>query len=341
MLNKKFIATALALATAAGLLATEISEAVLARVGTDTVITSYDVRVQAAQLESKLPPKMDSRKRMEAVAEIRSNVLDEMIVTELVWLDFQSLRGKIPMDIVQSRIDRLIQSEAGSDEDRFRDMLHRENMTYNEFVEKVKKQLAVEMLLYDRTRRNIFVTDKQIDEYFALHRPEFTTNVRHHLLAILLPQEGDWRETFDTLKARIRAGEDFASLAKAFSKGANAEEGGDLGWIGVHEPRTGQGRRQPQCRRVQRGACPCRFKCLSRKACRQGRRGIARTHAGTPPTDQKGNRKRNLRGKTRRIQENPHDKIPCQEVLGDQRPRHGDATGIFIGKMKHATHTAI
>ena len=221
MLNKKFIATALALATAAGLLATEISEAVLARVGTDTVITSYDVRVQAAQLESKLPPKMDSRKRMEAVAEIRSNVLDEMIVTELVWL---------------SRIDRLIQSEAGSDEDRFRDMLHRENMTYNEFVEKVKKQLAVEMLLYDRTRRNIFVTDKQIDEYFALHRPEFTTNVRHHLLAILLPQEGDWRETFDTLKARIRAGEDFASLAKAFSKGANAEEGGDLGWMESMNP---------------------------------------------------------------------------------------------------------
>lgn len=236
MLNKKIIATALALATAAGLLATEISEAVLARVGTDTVITSYDVRVQAAQLESKLPPKMDSRKRMEAVAEIRSNVLDEMIVTELVWLDFQSLRGKIPMDIVQSRIDRLIQSEAGSDEDRFRDMLHRENMTYNEFVEKVKKQLAVEMLLYDRTRRNIFVTDKQIDEYFALHRPEFTTNVRHHLLAILLPQEGDWRETFDTLKARIRAGEDFASLAKAFSKGANAEEGGDLGWMESMNP---------------------------------------------------------------------------------------------------------
>lgn len=236
MLNKKFIATAMALATAAGLLATEISEAVLARVGTDTVITSYDVRVQAAQLESKLPPKMDSRKRMEAVAEIRSNVLDEMIVTELVWLDFQSLRGKIPMDIVQSRIDRLIQSEAGSDEDRFRDMLHRENMTYNEFVEKVKKQLAVEMLLYDRTRRNIFVTDKQIDEYFALHRPEFTTNVRHHLLAILLPQEGDWRETFDTLKARIRAGEDFASLAKAFSKGANAEEGGDLGWMESMNP---------------------------------------------------------------------------------------------------------
>lgn len=236
MLNKKFIATALALATAAGLLATEISEAVLARVGTDTVITSYDVRVQAAQLESKLPPKMDSRKRMEAVAEIRSNVLDEMIVTELVWLDFQSLRGKIPMDIVQSRIDRLIQSEAGSDEDRFRDMLHRENMTYNEFVEKVKKQLAVEMLLYDRTRRNIFVTDKQIDEYFAIHRPEFTTNVRHHLLAILLPQEGGWRETFDTLKARIRAGEDFASLAKAFSKGANAEEGGDLGWMESMNP---------------------------------------------------------------------------------------------------------
>lgn len=95
------------------------SPVVLARVGTDTVITSYDVRVQAAQLESKLPPKMDSRKRMEAVAEIRSNVLDEMIVTELVWLDFQSLRGKIPMDIVQSRIDRLIQSEAGSDEARF------------------------------------------------------------------------------------------------------------------------------------------------------------------------------------------------------------------------------
>ncbi len=215
--------------------AVEISESVLARVG-ETILTSYEVRLASAAEEALLSPSLSERERMEAVAAIRQETLETMILQELVWLDFQSLKGKIPAELVQERIDNLILTQANASEERFRDMLHGMNMTYKEFQEKLTKQLAVEMLLYDRTRRNLFITDLQIQEYFQAHRQDFVSAPQYRVQAIQLAAQEGWEETCREIQRRLQAGEDFGALATQFSQGANAEQGGDLGWLETMAP---------------------------------------------------------------------------------------------------------
>ncbi len=212
-----------------------LGDAVLAKVG-DKVFTSYDVRQAASAAEHELSPTLSEAERMEAVAEIRKSTLDSMVLTELVWMDFKTLKGKIPTSILQERIDQITQTQAGASEERLRDMLHQQNMTYKEFEDNLAKQLGVEMLLYDRTRRNIFVTDEQIQKYYDEHSQDFLQKRRYHVEAIMLPLTDEGRATASTIQQELAKGTPFADLAKKYSTGANAEQGGDLGWLETMAP---------------------------------------------------------------------------------------------------------
>ncbi len=212
-----------------------LGDAVLAKVG-DKVFTSYDVRQASASAERELSATLSEAERMEAVAEIRKSTLDSMVLTELVWMDFKALKGKIPTSILQERIDQIVQSQAGASEERLRDMLHQQNMTYKEFEDNLAKQLGVEMLLYDRTRRNIFVTDEQIQKYYDEHKQDFLQKRRFHVEAIMLPLTTEGRATATAIREELAQGTPFAELAKKHSVGANAEQGGDLGWLETMAP---------------------------------------------------------------------------------------------------------
>lgn len=61
--------------------------------------------------------------------------------------------------------------------------------------------------------------------YHPMHRPHMVKSVRAS--HILVPNEKDARSIMD----RIEKGEDFAALAKRFSKCPSKSKGGDLGWF--------------------------------------------------------------------------------------------------------------
>jgi len=215
--------------------AADFTDAVLARVG-DKVITSYDIRMATAQEEAALPPSLSLQERMEAVAKLRAEALDELIVDELVWTDFQELKAKMPKEYLQERVDQIIQARANSNEERFRDMLHRDNLTYKDFEAEVARRLAIDMLLYDRTRRNIFITTEQIQAYFQGHKQDFAQETRFHIQAIQIPKEEGYQEIVTEIRKQLSLGADFGDLARKYSKGAQAENGGDLGWMSSMAP---------------------------------------------------------------------------------------------------------
>lgn len=210
--------------------AQEIGDAVLARVG-DTVITSFDVRMATAQEEATLPASLSNHERMEAVADLRAKALDTLILNELVWMDFQELKAKMPKEYLQQRIDQIIQMRANANEELFRDMLHRDNLTYKDFEDSITKNLAIDMLLYDRTRRNIFITTEQIEKYFAEHAQDFVQETRFHIQAIQIPKEEGYQDIVAEVRAKLSQGDDFGDLARTYSKASSAENGGDLGWM--------------------------------------------------------------------------------------------------------------
>jgi parvulin-like peptidyl-prolyl isomerase len=87
---------------------------------------------------------------------------------------------------------------------------------------------------------SVKATPAEIDAYMKSH-PEEQVHARHILISIKTPEapsddaldKPQARAKAEELLKRIRAGEDFGSLAKEFSKDPGSKEnGGDLGWFG-------------------------------------------------------------------------------------------------------------
>jgi parvulin-like peptidyl-prolyl isomerase len=82
-------------------------------------------------------------------------------------------------------------------------------------------------------------TDAQVKAYFAAHRDKFTEPEQMRVSVILLKvdpsaNDADWKareEQARALARRLRAGEDFAALARQHSAEASALQGGDMGYL--------------------------------------------------------------------------------------------------------------
>jgi peptidyl-prolyl cis-trans isomerase C len=80
---------------------------------------------------------------------------------------------------------------------------------------------------------------KQLRKYYAAHPEKFTPPPQQRVSTILLRMDPgapntDWQkanEEAQDLVKRLRAGEDFAELARQYSGDSTAEEGGDMGYL--------------------------------------------------------------------------------------------------------------
>ena len=209
--------------------AQELTATVRAMVG-DLVITDYDLRQATAVAIAALPATLSPQERQAEIQRLQDNALDLAIDQELIYMDFQDLKGKVPMEQIQEQLNRIVRDQAGGSEERFREMLHRENLTFQEFQEKIRKRLAVDWLRADRSRNGVSITDEQIRLYFAQHHHDFDTPVSTHVQVIQLRSDGKYAgmidETIAIIRQRLRNGETFAKLAEEYSEGATT----DLGW---------------------------------------------------------------------------------------------------------------
>ncbi len=210
-------------------LAQEYTDTVRAMVG-DTVITDYDLRQTTAMAIATLPNTLTPEERQTEILKLQENALDHAIDQELIYLDFQDLKGKVPMEQIQEQLNQIVTEQAGGSEERFRTMLHRENITFKEFQERIRKRLAVDWLRADRARSGVTVTDDAIKKYFREHQADFNTPVSNHVQVIQLRNDGKYAgkidETFALIRKQLRNGVAFAKLAEQYSEGTTT----DLGW---------------------------------------------------------------------------------------------------------------
>jgi parvulin-like peptidyl-prolyl isomerase len=82
-------------------------------------------------------------------------------------------------------------------------------------------------------------SEKQLRKYYAAHPEKFTMPAQQRVSTILLRMDpgapdADWQKAMEQgedLVRRLRAGEDFAELARNYSGDVTAEDGGDMGYL--------------------------------------------------------------------------------------------------------------
>jgi peptidyl-prolyl cis-trans isomerase SurA len=184
------------------------------------------VREGAARANATLPPP----------AQLRREVLDSLI-DERVVLSFARDSG---VRVDDAELERALASVALQNQippAQLRARVEREGLDYNRFRADIRDQLLVERVREREVARRIRIGDDDIDAFLAEQRAAAAGARQFNVAQILVPVpegadaavEAERRALAEAALARVRAGEDFAAVAREVSQDPNRERGGEIG----------------------------------------------------------------------------------------------------------------
>ena len=108
------------------------------------------------------------------------------------------------------------------------------------YEQKEQRQVQYVLITPDDVRANVNVTDAEMKQYYTSHLSDYRVPDRVKVAHILFKTTGkspeevkNLEKTAEDVLAKIKAGADFADMAKKYSQDTSASNGGNIGWI-VH-----------------------------------------------------------------------------------------------------------
>lgn len=165
---------------------------------------------------------------------LRKEVLRQMIREKLTAQEVARLKIAVSDSEVEEAVES-VQKANNVTRQQLEAMLKQEGRTLDQFKKMIRQDLERARLIERVLKFKTVITDDQVQA--ALSRQVQSLDEERHLAVIFLsaPSAPEARQTV-RLKAqeilnRIRKGENFADLARAYSQGPGAQDGGDIGSI--------------------------------------------------------------------------------------------------------------
>ncbi len=199
----------------------EVVDRIVAVINDDIVLYSnLRERVRETQEKVKTPV---------PASVLEKQVLEQMIQEKLVEQEMKRLKVRVDDQGITRAIEK-IKRDQGLSDDQFMAMIQQEGLTMAQFREVIKKELERSALIEKVFQSKTVVTDADVEQYVKDHPEEVVHRV---LLSIIVVPRGTTALSAEEILKRIRAGVDFAELARKYSQGPNASEGGRIGWVNL------------------------------------------------------------------------------------------------------------
>lgn len=181
---------------------------------------------QLAQIKQQYPQMFQGPDAEARETDFRRRLLDTLIQQELLRQAAEESDIKVTDDEVEKQVAELRKGFQG--DDQFNEALAQSGMTVEKLNEQVRDQLVTQRLI-EKLSTDMDISDKDVKAYYDANKAQFKDQSAVHAWHILFDQND--KATAEKVLARIKRGEDFATLAKKYSKDeATAQKGGDLGW---------------------------------------------------------------------------------------------------------------
>ncbi len=211
----------------------KIVECIVAQVNKDCITLSRlnkELSRLKKYFKSKYEGKEYEKKLEEAESKLLNNMIDEMLLIqkakemgmdEDLDLEAEAIRDKIMKNYGIPSIDALKES------------LKQQGVTYDEYMENLKKQILISRLRGAVLHRNVKILSSDVKKYYEEHKEEFRVPAVYHLREIVVyfknKKKEIARKKIEDAYNQLVSGKDFKDVAINFSEGPTARDGGDIG----------------------------------------------------------------------------------------------------------------
>lgn len=205
----------------------EIIERVVAKVGGQILtLSEFESRQIAAVQAARVGPEGVERFLRENNQRILQEAIDDLLLLERAV----ELGLRVRADAVDETIEEMKRENNLATDEAFQAQLRREGMTLDELKRSIARSFARRMVLSRELDTRSTVTEAEVLAEFQAHKDDYAQPATARLAEIVLEGEGAQERAAEILR-QVRAGTDFATLAKQHSRAATAGDGGDLGRV--------------------------------------------------------------------------------------------------------------
>lgn len=165
----------------------------------------------------------------------RQSAITGWIENQLILQEARNTEGfQIDQMEVEKRFDKSRRGFESREE--FDRELELAGLSEEEYKKKLEDQYKVQALRYLKIGGLVNISPQDIKDYYSEHEDEYRDDEMVRVSHILLPVSGDdkkadfIREQAEEILSKLRSGADFGEVARKYSGGPRADQGGDLGY---------------------------------------------------------------------------------------------------------------
>jgi len=216
----------------------KVVEEIVARVNNEIITTSELQKARSAAAEDaqqECNGRCTPEQLQVAVEDRQKFALRDLIDQSLLAQRGKDMSINVEGEVVKQLDVIRIQNKLDSME-KLESAVTKEGLNWDDFKNNIRNKLLTQEVIRREVGSHINIGHDDAMKYYEEHKKEFVMPEQVALRAIEISTEGkteaelpDLKKKAEGLLQRIKDGEDFATIAKRFSEGSTAQQGGYLG----------------------------------------------------------------------------------------------------------------
>ena len=199
------------------------------------VITQREMVQHLIPIFEEYKKEYTGRRLEEKMVEVEDMVLSQLIDDKLILSEAK----KEGVEATDEEIDLKLQAieDRFESEKQFRAALANQNVSLSELRENFKNEIIKSKLVRKEIGWKIVITPIEVRQYYDTHIDDFKEPEKARVFNILITINSEnWADEkagflIEKIQRLIKDGRDFEELAKEYSQGPNAKDGGNLGLV--------------------------------------------------------------------------------------------------------------
>ena len=206
-------------------------EDIIARVN-DQIITKSDYDRAQNEMDQEARSHGETMQQMSTEhKELLRNLIDQQL-----WLSKGKELGLTGETELVKRLDEIRKQYNLETIEDLEKAAKEQGVSFEDFKANIRNQIITQEVMRDEVGSRVQMTPGEVERYYEQHKQDYAQPESERLSEILISASADdpakvaeAKAKADDLEARLHAGGDFAQLARSFSDGSTAAQGGDLG----------------------------------------------------------------------------------------------------------------